>query len=143
MQKKHTGILALFVLVFVMYSCGKKASELVIGKWKIEDVTAPQPGVPDSLRAYYQQQLDKQNEELLSTGYYEFIQDNQAFFELKGNRMEGKWRLSEDEKQIFIKEKNGTSETAFDIKELTGKVFIIESNQDNQIIRMVMKKSAE
>lgn len=133
----------LLLLSTLLFSCGKSTEELVTGRWKIEDVTAPEPDlsqVPEDQRAYYQQEIAKQQNILLTTGYYEFNTGGQGVFELEGKRMEGKWRLSDDKKKLLVKEANGIKETVFTIKEISSSVFIIEFVENNQVTRLVMKK---
>ena len=143
MKLKNPLILFSLVIGLVFIGCGKKNEQLIIGKWKIEDITAPHPNfeeLPDSLREYYQKQIEIQTTLLLSTGYYEFKKGGKCFFELDGTKSEGKWRLSDDQKKLFTKEKGSASEIEFDIKDLTEGVFTIESMVDGKMRRMVMKK---
>jgi len=136
------GLCFLF-LSTILFSCGKSTKELVTGRWKIEDITAPEPDLSqmsDQEREYYKQQIEQQQNSLLTTGFYEFNAGGQGIFELEGKRMEGKWRLSEDEKKLLMKEKNGISETVFSIKELSETVLVIEFTENNQVTRLVMKK---
>lgn len=130
----------------ILTGCGKKNSELILGKWKIEDATFPQPDfsqVPDSLQENYKKQLEVQNNLLLTTGYYEFEKGGVCWFTLAEDRSEGKWRLSDDQKKLFTKEKMGTEEQAFEIKELTRNLLEIESKFKNETIRFVMKKEVK
>lgn len=136
-----------FIMVsLLLFSCGQKVEEKVIGRWKIEDITAPEPDlskVADSLKPYYKEQLRLQQTQMLETGYYEFNKDGQSIFEVNGKRFDGKWRLGEDEKQIFLKGKGELKEEAMDIREISGTVFILELNDQGQITRIVLKKSVE
>lgn len=137
------GFIALAFISFILISCGKSTSELITGKWKIEDITSPQPNfkdMPDSTIQYYKTQIEIKNTLILTTGYYEFKKNGKCFFELDGERSEGKWRLSDDEKKLMTKEKAGIKETEFEIKELSDGVLIIESTYDGETVRMVMKK---
>lgn len=134
----------LFVItMFMLFSCGKDVKELVVGRWKIEDITAPEPDmtdVPEYQRAYYKDQITQQQQSLVTTGYYEFEKEGKGFFELEGNRMEGKWRLSEDKKQLMVKEAGDNTETVFTIKEITDTKLVIELTENNQTTRLEMKK---
>ena len=131
---------------FLLISCGKKNDELIVGKWKIEDVTTPKPNfdnLPDSLVQYYTKQLEIQNTLILSTGYYEFLKKDKCFFTLDGQKYEGKWRLSDDLQKLYTKEKGSSTEEEFTIKELTESVFTIESTVGGKLRRMVMKKEVK
>lgn len=133
-------------LSFIFIGCSKKNDQLIIGKWKIDDITAPQPNfeaMPDSLKQFYKSQLEIKNNLILATGYYEFIEDEQCFFEVDGEKFEGKWRLSDDLNTLYTKEKGGTTEETFEIKDLTESVFTIESTVGGNTRRIVMKKQVD
>jgi hypothetical protein len=130
----------MLAVTFVLSSCGKKNDELIIGRWKIDDITNPKPNVPDSLIEYYNKKMEIQNTLILTTGYYEFLKDGKCFFLLDGDKFEGKWRLSEDKQKLYTKEKGSATENEFDIKDLTESIFTIESTVNGEMIRTVMKK---
>jgi hypothetical protein len=140
MQFLRSYIVLMLAIALVLSSCGKKNNELIIGKWKIDDITSPKPNVPDSLIEYYNKKMEIQNTLILTTGYYEFLKGGKCFFLLDGDKYEGKWRLSEDEQKLFTKERGSATEEEFDIKDLNESIFTIESTIDGQMRRMVMKK---
>ena len=131
----------IFILLASLFvACSQSKEELIQGKWKIADITSPKPNIPDSLNAYYEDQLEMQNEELLKNGYYEFKKDGSSDFILNDQANPGQWRLDENKEHFFVKGKNEISEIDFTIKELSKNIFILESTIDGQIIRMVLKK---
>ncbi len=139
---KHIRSITLLSLAicFILSSCSKENHELIVGKWKIDDITSPKPNVPDSLIEYYNKKMEIQNTLILTTGYYEFLKEGKCFFLLDGDKFEGKWRLSEDEQKLYTKEKGSATEEEFDIKDLSENLFTIESTVNGQMRRMVMKK---
>ena len=128
------------ICVAIFVSCGQKKATLIIGKWKIADITSPKPVTPDSLKAYYDDLLKMQNEEMINNGYYEFRSDGVSAFILNENHFPGKWRFDEKEETLLLKGKNEITETNFAIKDLTNNLLILEQTNQSQTIRMVLKK---
>lgn len=129
-----------FALAFVFASCGKSKQEMIEGKWKITDVTSPEPNVPDSLKEYYKEQLQQRNNELLANGYYEFKKGGKSSFQLNDQEFPGTWRYVEEKNTLNVKGEKEIQEMVFSIEELTESLFIIQADQDDQSIRMVLKK---
>ena len=133
-------LITLLAIAFVLASCGKPKKEMIEGKWKITDVTSPEPNVPDSLKEYYKEQLQLRNNELLANGYYEFKKDGKSSFLLNDQEFPGNWRYVEEKNTLNVKGEKEIEEVVFSIEELTESLFIIEASQNDQSIRMVLKK---
>lgn len=133
--------LILLCAVCLLTSCGKTPAELIIGKWKIDDLTAPKPNVPDSLMDYYQIQLEKQNQDMISTGFYEFQKEGKSYFELLAKRYNGKYRLSEDGTKLYFKDEKSPVETEFTVEKLDQNELIISMGEGKDFVRMAMKRN--
>lgn len=145
-MKNFVLFLGITLAALSMGSCGKKNSELIKGRWKINDLTVPGPDVskmtPEDAE-YYKKAMEDQTEKMLSTAYYDFKDKGVCFYELEGNKYEGVWRMSEDEKKLFTKDKKSTQEEEFKITELSEGVLIIEKGEGKQLVRITMKKESK
>ncbi|HYG51157.1 MAG TPA: lipocalin family protein [Flavobacteriales bacterium] len=145
-MKYFTLFLGITMATLTISGCGKKNSELIKGRWKINDLTVPGPDMskmtPEEAE-YYKKAMTDQTEKMLATGYYDFKDGGICFYELDGQKFEGKWRMSEDEKKLYTKDKKSTQEEEFNITELTEGVLIIEKGEGKELVRITMKKEAE
>lgn len=96
MNLKQIPLLFLF-FTLLFSSCGeKKLADLIVGEWKVEKVEFPEMDIAESI-------IKSFRDEMLSS-VYTFSEDGK--FELKSglipNGAKGKWRLKEEEKQLFI-----------------------------------------
>jgi len=98
MKNKKTYTLFLLLAILVSFSsCGeKKLSDVIIGEWKVEKVEFPEMDIAESI-------IKSFKDEMLSS-VYTFSEDGK--FELKSglipNGAKGKWRLKEEENQLYI-----------------------------------------
>ncbi len=96
MHLKQTPLFfLLFTLLFI--SCSeKKIADVIVGEWKVEKVEFPEMDIAESI-------IKSFRDEMLSS-VYTFSAEGK--FELKSglipNGAKGKWRLKEEEKQLFI-----------------------------------------
>jgi hypothetical protein len=142
-MKNFILFLGITIAAISITGCGKKNSELIKGRWKINDLTVPGPDTSKMSAEeaeYYQQSMTLQTEKMLNSGYYDFKDDGICFYELDGSKYEGKWRMSEDEKTLYTKDKKSTQEDEFRITELSSGVLIIEKGEGKQLVRITMKK---
>jgi hypothetical protein len=107
----------------------QKPSEMILGIWKISDVViADMPVIAPSQKAAFEKELktmkDSSSFEMKADGTYHQI--NWAGGKVHSD---GKWKLSNDAKQLIITNKDGQSDT-LDIISLTTHRLVCGSNQD-------------
>ena len=87
-----------FLLLTLLFtSCSeKKIADIIVGEWKVEKVEFTEMDIAESI-------IKSFRDEMLSSVY---IFSGEGKFELKSglipNGAKGKWRLKEEEKQLFI-----------------------------------------
>jgi hypothetical protein len=127
---------------FLLFGCGQKNSDLIIGKWKIDDiVTAVNWSKVEPERKI---QIEKDIFEHVAVqkavGYYEFFPDGNA------NNFDGRgeygfrWRMNKEETIIYFKPPQGITEDAFDIETLEKTKFVFTKTDKDGETRITLVK---
>lgn len=128
--------------VFFIASCGQERSEMIIGKWKIEDFTQPMP----DLSAYgddaaeMMEYIKSSTELIKKTGYYEFFPDGKGNFSFGENTVKGRWHFNEDESKLFFKADEDITETDFIIEKMETAEMILVHKDSIGDTRIVLRK---
>jgi hypothetical protein len=126
--KKFSAIVLITVLFF---ACGgNKKSKLILGDWKIGDMSAPlPPNIPDSLKSQYEEMLKKQVETIKVSSTFNYKEDSTYTYNFSGQVGSGKWKLNDDATELTLTE--GGVATPSKIVELTESKLVFESAQPN------------
>jgi regulatory protein YycI of two-component signal transduction system YycFG len=119
-------ILFLFLVAIFAGCKSNNSKELIVNKWKITDITAPNMEVPDSIK------------NALKQGTLEFTKDGKFLLTGMGtDNQSGTYTLSDDGKKL-ITVTNGRSETN-EINELTKTKIILTDTRNSSRITAVTK----
>ena len=126
--KKFSAIALITVLFF---ACGgNKKSKLILGDWKIGDMTATMPkNIPDSLKSQYEERLKTQVEALKASSTFNYKEDGSYTYTFSGQKGNGTWKLNDESTELTLTENGVPSPSK--ILELTESKLIIESAQPN------------
>jgi hypothetical protein len=137
-MKTKSSLLFAFAAL-VLTSCTPKKSELVLGTWKVSDISAPVPTeVPDSLKQKFAAQMKMQIEEMKKSTSYEFSKDGSFNCKMMGQENKGNWRFSEDGSK-FIMSRDGRMDTT-SVVELSKDKFIFEVVEQGDRERITLGK---
>jgi hypothetical protein len=138
-MKKITGIILLCILIS---ACGSKNSELIIGKWKIDDIVTPVDWskVPEDRKQQIQQDIQDHVAIQKSFGYYEFFPEGKAVSFDGKVEFDFRWRLNEDEDLIYFKPPEGVEEDVFTIAELEEKKLVLTRKDPDGEMRITLVK---
>ena len=122
--------IALLGLAIVLFACGQKKSKLVVGDWKIADMTAPMPpSMPDTLKAQYEAMVKAQVEKVKASSSFNYKEDGSYAYNFAGQPGGGTWKINDAGTEITLTE--GGKADVSKVIELTEKRLVIESPQPN------------
>ncbi|MFI5151527.1 MAG: lipocalin-like domain-containing protein [Bacteroidia bacterium] len=132
------------LLLFVMLALGILSSlaqtkfDLLVGNWKLGDMTMPTPGdMPDSLvvqlKAVYKAQLDT----MKKTASFDFNKDGTFLVKIMGQENKGTWAINSNASKMLMTTDNKT-DTAF-VSELNKLrfVFDVKSGEQKSTVTLV------
>jgi hypothetical protein len=126
---KKLSVIAL-VAVLLVACGGAKKSKLVVGDWKIADMSAPMPpNMPDSLKAQYEEALKKQVESMKASSSFNYKEDGSYNYNLGGQVGAGTWTLNDGGTELTLTE--GGKSDVNKVVELTENKLTIEAPQPN------------
>jgi hypothetical protein len=133
-------ISVLFVTAMVaLVACGGKKSDLIVGAWKLADMSFNMPKeVPDSMKAKYEAQMKSQLDEMKKSSLTEFNKDGSFNAKMAGQDNKGTWKLNEDGSKITLT-KDGKDDV-WNILELTAAKFVFEVDQMGQKTKVSLMK---
>lgn len=111
---KKFRILILTLLFIMLYtSCGKEPRDMVVGEWKIKEISTT-GDIPDDIKDAQLAAI----EEMKATYSLTFKADSTFDHSIAESTSKGKWQLSADTKSLTLYYEDGTSETS-EVIELT------------------------
>jgi hypothetical protein len=124
---KKLSVIAFATLLLV--ACGgAKKSKLVVGDWKIADMSAPMPpNMPDSLKGQYEEALKKQVESMKASSSFNYKEDGSYTYNLGGQVGAGTWKLNDGGTELTLTE--GGKSDINKVVELTENKLVIEAPQ--------------
>ncbi|MDB5224151.1 MAG: hypothetical protein JWN83_2818 [Chitinophagaceae bacterium] len=122
-MKKIIFLLVICVTVGFISCKSNKPKDLIVNKWKIQDIDVPNMPVPDSIKA------------TLLKGTMEFTKDGKMILTGMGNDQSGTYTLSDDGKTLFVVT-NGNTESN-DILELTSSKMVLSDKTKNSKLTVV------
>jgi len=125
-MKKLT--LIAFATLLLVACGGAKKSKLVVGDWKIADMSAPvPPNMPDSLKGQYQEALKKQVESMKVSSSFNYKEDGTYNYNLGGQTGAGTWKLNDAGSELTLTEAGKSDVNK--VVELTENKLVIEAPQ--------------
>lgn len=119
-----------FAAVLLVACGGNKKSKLVVGNWKIADMSAPMPaGMPDSLKGQYEEALKKQVESMKAASSFNYKEDGTYNYNLGGQAGDGTWKLNDAGTELTLTEKGKSDINK--VVELSESKLVIEAPQPN------------
>ncbi len=124
-MKKFLSLIAVIAVCLFVSACGGKSPEqMMVGKFKITDITTDQ-NLNDNDRAAVQQFM----EELKQNSSYEHKSDHSLILIINGLEQHGTWELLGDDLQLqYCLE--GQSVIKQEIKELTDSYFVLTTRDE-------------
>ncbi len=117
-----------FAILLLVACGGAKKSKLVVGDWKIADMSAPMPpNMPDSLKGQYQEALKKQVESMKASSSFNYKEDGSYNYNLGGQTGAGTWKLNDGGNELTLTE--GGKSDVNKVVELTENKLVIEAPQ--------------
>lgn len=125
LMKKFLSLIAVIAVCLFVSACGGKSPEqMMVGKFKITDITTDQ-NLNDNDRAAVQQFM----EELKQNSSYEHKSDHSLILIINGLEQHGTWELLGDDLQLqYCLE--GQSVIKQEIKELTDSYFVLTTRDE-------------
>lgn len=140
-MKKIISILFAAAMV-TLVSCGGKKADLVVGSWKIADMTVgTSKEIPDSMKARYEAylaELKNQIEEIKKTSSFDFNKDGSLNFKSGGHDNKGTWKITDDGSKLSMTQ--GGKEDVSDVIELSSSKLVFESVQEGQKTKVTLSK---
>ncbi|HXP50300.1 MAG TPA: DUF4923 family protein, partial [Bacteroidia bacterium] len=119
-----------FATLLLVACGGNKKSKLVVGDWKIADMSAPMPpNMPDSLKGQYEEALKKQVESMKTSSSFNYKEDGTYNYNLGGQTGDGTWKLNDEGTELTLTEKGKSDVNK--VVELTENKLTIEAPQPN------------
>lgn len=104
MKKIQFSIIIIFLISF-LFSCGQKPDEMIVGEWKIAEISSTNE-IPEELKEAHKQSLDEMKE-----SYLLVIKADSTFeHTISETTNVGKWNLSPDAKVLTLTYDNGVNE---------------------------------
>lgn len=129
-------------ILFIVTGCTQNKSEIIIGKWKIDDIVADVnfSKIPEAQRATYRQNMADHFARQKAMGYYEFLENGKAISFDGKVEFPLRWRLSEDEKQLCMKPENEVKDDCLRIEEITSvRLVLLFKDKDGEIRTTLVK----
>jgi hypothetical protein len=142
--KNKSILVRLFVgfVLIALASCGQKKSELIIGKWKIDDIITPVnfKNLDTAQKAQIQKDIQDHVAIQKAFGYYEFFPDGKAVsfdgkFEFKL-----RWRMNKEENILYLKPPDAVDEVEFVIETLEKTEFVLTKKDKDGELRIALVK---
>ena len=126
---KKLSLLALVAVLF--FACGgNKKSKLIIGDWKIADMTTPTPpNLPDSLKSQYDSMLKVQVNKIKTSSTFNYKEDGTFAYNFAGQAGGGTWKLNDEATELTLVD--GGKADVSKVLELTENKLVFESPQPN------------
>ena len=126
---KKLSLLAFVAVLF--FACGgNKKSKLIMGDWKIADMSAPMPAnLPDSLKTQYEAMLKSQVEKIKASSTFSYKEDGTYAYNFAGQAGGGTWKVNDEATELTLTE--GGKADVSKVLELTENKLVIESTQPN------------
>jgi hypothetical protein len=124
---KKLSLIAFAILLLV--ACGgAKKSKLVVGNWKVADMSVPMPpNMPDSLKTKYDSALKVQIESMKASSSFNYKEDGTYNYNLGGQAGDGTWKLNDAATELTLTEKGKSDINK--VVELTENKLTIEAPQ--------------
>jgi len=126
-MKNMKYALMVLVLVMSMTACKKSPEKLVVGTWKLTEISSPDLTDEAAKQEFYK----KVTVSILENGNYDF-----AGFDDAGEQ--GTWKMSEDGKSFTTKSSDGNTDIAT-VQELTDKKFVMTMGGNKLSLERVKK----
>ena len=128
-QYKHVIFFVGFLMV--LQSCSNDKSQLLVRQWKLADIKQSSE-VPAEMKDGIDKSVKALKDDMLLTYYADGTYSTQ----FHGEEIKGKWKLNMNSTTLTSKQDGGQPQE-WDIKELTAKSFICETNLGKGIITYV------
>jgi hypothetical protein len=129
---KKIGIYSLFMLFLVVVSCGQEPMEMLVGEWKLTDISSTAE-VSEDLKDAHQEIISEMKETYLLV----LNADSTFVHTLLEGTSNGKWKIADDLKSLTLSYENGNIEVS-KIVELSSNKMItsVEFNEAENILTL-------
>ena len=106
-MKNIITTVSVFCLIFILNSCGKAPSEMIVGEWKIADLKTTQEISEDQLESHKEAIEDMKASSSLvinADGTYENT--------ISESVVKGKWSINEDATKLTLTDEEGNAEVS-------------------------------
>ncbi|MCQ2252723.1 MAG: hypothetical protein MJZ61_04655 [Bacteroidales bacterium] len=136
MKKIALSLFVAVLSIICLTGCEKKPADMIIGKFKLVDISTDRPIPPDELEFY-----QENNAELISSSWDEFNKDSSLVSCANGVVKKGMWQLLGDGKQLKYTYE-GNSTVIKEVFSLTDSE-LITTEKDNEGYTTTLKYTKE